>query len=177
MPCLRGAAGSNLSDGQWHTAVLASDTASGFDAYLAVDGNEILCFADTTGTNAKAFLKGISELDRLEIGGYTGASSVESGFKGDIEYVSISSQKLTKEQAKALSMESSANLRRDMFSNSTETPGSLSAERIRKATLIRSAIFVRTPISLKNSFAGTDEAITALRRCVTSQTVQPPEMI
>lgn len=117
---LRGAAGSNLSDGQWHTAVLASDTASGFDAYLAVDGNEILSFADTTGTNAKAFLKGISELDRLEIGGYTGASSVESGFKGDIEYVSISSQKLTKEQAKALSMESSANLRRDMFSNSTE---------------------------------------------------------
>ncbi|UNT92530.1 hypothetical protein [Allobaculum sp. Allo2] len=45
---------------------------------------------------------------------------MESGFKGDIEYVSISSQKLTKEQAKALSMESSANLRRDMFSNSTE---------------------------------------------------------
>lgn len=118
---LRGAAGNNLNDGQWHTAVLSSNTAGGCDLYLAVDGREVISFSDTTGTDAKSFLKGITDFDRIEIGGYTGANGVEAGFKGQIDYVSISSQILTKEQAKVLSREETtytgASLRDDMFAS------------------------------------------------------------
>lgn len=118
---LRGAAGSSLNDGQWHTAVITSATENGYDLYLAVDGKEIFSYNDISSTNAKAFLSGINGLDRLEIGGYTAANgTVLNGFKGQIDYVSISSQKLTKAQAKAVSIDEShpgvlANLQEDMF--------------------------------------------------------------
>ena len=93
------------ADGEWHTAIIINDTTASDTFRFTLDGQELASFNAGNNDANVGFFSTVNNLNQLTIGGYYNGNNtdVANGFKGEIDYILITDEVFSTEDANAIS--------------------------------------------------------------------------